>query len=319
MSEPVTATPPRTIHVKTTLPKRFYEKNNAIGLYCIVQGIGLWMGLGYGAYLIYRSESLPLTVRLALAALIVPVSGMAMFYTTTLAHEGFHGNLNRSRHLSMLMGIGASSAIPLFVATGYTMIHWPHHLYTNTPEDPDFASYRRYRSGFSRVLMGPMQSGASFFSNAVNLALRPDRAMVAHYPFAPGEARAFAILNLILVTGASAAYVALARINTELFVFVVVLPMLVSTAYLGIVPYIDHSGTGLTKGENARSYTSRIFTAILFGTNYHREHHLYPNVPSYRLPAVHRFHKANGMLSAHAVVEPGFLAALRIGVSGQLD
>lgn len=315
----MTAPHPRTIHVKTTLPKRFYEKNNAIGLYRIAHGIGLWMGLGYGAYLIYRNESLPWTVRLLLAALIVPVSGMAMFYTTTLAHEGFHGNLNRSRRLSMLMGIAASSAIPLFIATGYTMIHWPHHLYTNTPEDPDFASYRRYRTAFSRVLMGPMQSGASFFSTAVKLVLRPSRAMVAHYPFAPSEARAFAVLNLILVAVASAAYVALARFNTELFVFVVVLPMLVSTTYLGIVPYIDHSGTGLTKGENARSYTSWIFTAILFGTNYHREHHLYPSVPSYKLAAVHRFHKANEMLSANAVVEPGFLAALRIGVSGQLD
>jgi beta-carotene hydroxylase len=307
------------IDVKTTLPKRFYEKNNAIGLYCVAHGIGLWMGLGYAAYLICLSEFLPLTVRLLLDALLMPVSGMAMFYTTTLAHEGFHGNLNRSRHISMLMGIGASSAIPLFVATGYTMIHWPHHLYTNTPEDPDFASYRRYRNGFSRVLMGPMESGASFFLNALNLVLRPDRGMVPNYPFTPDEARRFAILNLILVTAASTGYVALALFNMELFVFIVVLPMLVSTTYLGIVPYIDHSGTGLTKGENARSYTSWIFTAILLGTNYHREHHLYPNVPSYKLAAVHRFHQANGMLSANAVVEPGFLAALRIGVSGQLD
>lgn len=305
--------------MKTTLPKRFYEKNNAIGLYCIAHGLGLWMGLAYGAYLIYRSGSLPLAARLVLVALIVPISGMAMFYTTTLAHEGFHGNLNRNRHVSMLMGIAASSAIPLFVATGYTMIHWPHHLYTNTPEDPDFASYSRYRNVFSRVLMGPMRSGASFYSKAMNVVLDPDRGMVAHYPFAPRTTRSFAILNLILVTAASVAYVALALSNIELFMFIVVMPMLVSTTYLGIVPYIDHSGTGLTKGENARSYTSWMFTAILLGTNYHREHHLYPNVPSYKLAAVHRLHKANGLLSAKAVVEPGLLAALRIGVRGQLD
>lgn len=305
--------------MKKTLPKRFFEKNNAIGIYCIVHGIGLWMGLAYGAYLIYRSEALPLAVRISLVALIMPVSGMAMFYTTTLAHEGFHGNLNRDRHISMLMGIVASSAIPLFVATGYTMIHWPHHLYTNTPEDPDFASYSRYRNVFSRVLMGPMQSGASFFSNAMNLVVRPARGMVAHYPFEPRTARSFAILNLMLVAAASAAYIVLALSNVELFVFIVALPMLVSTTYLGIVPYIDHSGTGLTKGENARSYTSWLFSAILFGTNYHREHHLYPNVPSYKLAAVHRFHRANGLLSPGAVVEPGFVAALRIGVRGQLD
>ena len=305
--------------MKTTLPKRFYEKNNAIGLYCIAHGLGLWMGLAYGAYLIYRGEALPLAVRLLLVALIMPTSGMAMFYTTTLAHEGFHGNLNRNRHVSMLMGIGASSAIPLFVATGYTMIHWPHHLYTNTPDDPDFASYSRYRNAFSRVLIGPMQSGASFFSKVLKLVWHPDRGMVAHYPFAPRTTRAFVIFNLILVAAASVAYVALALSNIELFMFIVVMPMLVSTTYLGIVPYIDHSGTGLTKGENARSYTSWMFTAILLGTNYHREHHLYPNVPSYKLAAVHRFHQANGLLSAKAVVEPGLLAALRIGVRGQLD
>lgn len=166
--------------------------------------------------------------------------------------------------------------------------------------------------------MGPMQSGASFFSKALKLVWHPDRGMVAHYPFAPRTTRSFAILNLILVTPASVAYVALALSNIELFMFIVVMPMLVSTTYLGIVPYIDHSGTGVTKGENARSYTSWMFTAILLGTNYHREHHLYPNVPSYKLAAVHRFHKANGLLSAKAVVEPGLLAALRIGVRGQL-
>jgi beta-carotene hydroxylase len=305
--------------VKTTLPKEFYEKNNVAGLYCIVHGLGLWMGLAYGAYLSYRAESLPLTLRLLLVALIVPVSGMAMFYTTTLAHEGFHGNLNRNRDVSMVLGICASSAIPLFVATGYTVIHWPHHLYTNTEKDPDFASYSRYRSFFTRVFIGPMQSGVSFFRNALNLALRHERGINTNYPFPRRTARAFAIFNLVLVALASVGYVALAVLNFQLYVFLVVLPMLVATTYLGMVPYVDHAGTGLAKGENARSYTSWVFTAILRGTNYHREHHLYPNVASYKLAAVHRFHRANGLLSANAVVEPGFLAALKIGVAGQLD
>jgi beta-carotene hydroxylase len=309
----------RTIEVKTTLPKEFHEKNSAAGLYCIMHGLALWMGLAYGAYLMYRTEFLPLTVRLLLTALIAPVSGMAMFYTTTLAHEGFHGNLNANRHVSMLLGIGASSAIPLFVATGYTVIHWPHHLYTNTEKDPDFASYSRYRSFFSRVFMGPMQSGASFFRNALDLAMRSGRSVDAHYPFPRRVARSFAIFNLILVAFASAAYVTLAVLNLQLFVFLVVLPSLVATTYLGMVPYVDHANTGLAKGENARSYTSWVFTAILVGTNYHREHHLYPNVPSYKLAAVHRYHKAHGLLSANAVVEPGFFAALKIGAAGQLD
>jgi len=305
--------------VKTTLPQEFYEKNNAMGLYCIVHGIAFWIGLAYVAYLVYRTASMPLSMRLLLVALIVPVSGMAMFYTTTLAHEGFHGNLNRNRHLSMLLGLCASSAVPLFVATGYTLIHWPHHVYTNTEKDPDFASYRRYRRFISRALMGPMQSGASFFGNALTLAMRPDRGIDAHYPFARRTARSFAIVNLMLVAFASAAYGTLAVLNLQMFVFVVVLPALVSTTYLGMVPYIDHSRTGLAKGENARSYTSWVFTGILVGTNFHREHHLYPNVPSYKLAAVHRFHKVNGLVSANAVVEPGFFAALRIGVGGQLD
>jgi len=126
-------------------------------------------------------------------------------------------------------------------------------------------------------------------------------------------------VNLMLVAFASAAYGTLAVLNLQMFVFVVVLPALVSTTYLGMVPYIDHSRTGLAKGENARSYTSWVFTGILVGTNFHREHHLYPNVPSYKLAAVHRFHKVNGLVSANAVVEPGFFAALRIGVGGQLD
>lgn len=52
----------RTADVKATLPQEFYEKNNAMGLYCIVHGIAVWMGLVYVAYLAYRSASLPLSL-----------------------------------------------------------------------------------------------------------------------------------------------------------------------------------------------------------------------------------------------------------------
>lgn len=294
------------------------ERNNAMGMYCVAHGLLLWMGTACLSALAWGSHW-PLALRIAAVAACTLVSGMGMFYVTTLSHEGFHGCLNRNRYVSMAMGVVAASAVPFFGCVGYTVRHWHHHLYTNTPQDPDFADSARYPSFWSRASQWALRSNVEFARNVFCLLFAPERVELRHYPFSLPVARAFALLNVTAILVYIVLYALLARVHPQALVFGILLPSIVAATYLGIVPFIDHAQTGTAKGENARSYTSPLFTALLMGTNYHREHHLHPSVPSYKLVGLHRHYRNAGALPSLQVVEPGFWAALKIGATQLLN
>jgi len=304
--------------MKQRIPEHFHLRNNCMGVYCVLHGLLLWWGTGSAAWCLANASGVPALLRFLLIPVCIVIAGMGMFYVTTLSHEGFHGSLHRNRHVSMWMGMVVSSTIPGYLCIGYTLIHWPHHVYTNTERDPDFVAYSRYRSFWTRVGLGPMHSASTFFKNTLRLTLQPKSVSFAHYPLLPRIAQYYAIVNLVLVAAFLGMHVVCAIWQPAAYLIVVVLPMLAATCYLGMVPYIDHAGTSQAAGRNARDYTSKVFTFLLMGTNYHREHHLYPGVPSYKLPALHRFLLTAEEAARHDAVEPRFLSALRIGAMGQL-
>jgi fatty acid desaturase len=76
-------------------------------------------------------------------------------------------------------------------------------------------------------------------------------------------------------------------------------------------PYIEHAGTGVGPFEDARTYSSPLMTALFAENNYHLEHHLFPSIPCYRLPALHRYLRTAGYYRAAGVaIEPTFRGAL---------
>jgi len=80
--------------------------------------------------------------------------------------------------------------------------------------------------------------------------------------------------------------------------------------------YMEHAGTVPGQFHDSRSYTSPLYTLLFFGGNYHLEHHLYPAVPSYRLPALHRHLASLGVLqAANSPIEPSFFKAPRYTTS----
>lgn len=87
-------------------------------------------------------------------------------------------------------------------------------------------------------------------------------------------------------------------------------------SYLGTLGIIAHAlglfvvPAALARLTQARTRTSPFFTALFLGTNYHLEHHLYPSVPCYRLPRVHRILQEQGLLS-EAHVETTIRGAYR--------
>jgi fatty acid desaturase len=74
----------------------------------------------------------------------------------------------------------------------------------------------------------------------------------------------------------------------------ILLPLTTMYFISALQPYLEHTGTEVGIGRDAKSRTSLLYTFLYFGNNYHLEHHLYPGVPCYRLPAVHRWLKEKG-------------------------
>ena len=74
----------------------------------------------------------------------------------------------------------------------------------------------------------------------------------------------------------------------------IVLPHVIASFYTGIRSYLEHADTTADEFVNARTRTPLLLTILYFANNYHLEHHLYPWVPCYRLPAVHAYLKSRG-------------------------
>src|SRR5690554_5098225 len=142
--------------MKEQIPSEFFEKNNLMGFYYILHGLVLWLGLGYAAAWVYDVESIPWLARVACAVVCVLLAGLALTHLGTMSHEGFHGNINKNRDLSMLLGVLASSAVPFFLGVGFTVSHWQHHLYTSTEKDPDYVMFKKHGDILSRFANGPM-------------------------------------------------------------------------------------------------------------------------------------------------------------------
>jgi beta-carotene hydroxylase len=72
--------------------------------------------------------------------------------------------------------------------------------------------------------------------------------------------------------------------------------------------YLDHGGiVSDRRWENTRTRTSRWATLMWYGNNYHLEHHLYPGIPAYWLPRVHRILRDQGVFErVNAEIDPHF-------------
>jgi len=300
---------------KPAIPAHFRVADNFMGLYCLLHGGVIWLGSSQLALWLFQFDSLPSVLRIVLCGGLAVVAGMGMFMLGSLGHEGFHGNLNRNRYVSMLLGILASTAVPTFCSVGLNVYHWRHHARTNTEHDPDFKLYAGRRT-FLGKSAGPLRTSAHCLSNTVKLLRRGEK-IDRGFPFGASTMQCFAWFNVGVVLLVTAAWTYLLICQPLAFMFFLALPALVGQVYWTLHPYIEHADTGTTHHDNARDCTSPALGFLLLGYTYHHCHHLYPNVPAYRLPALRRHLERTGYLDG-APVQRTLFGALWIGMTGVL-
>lgn len=254
----------------------------------------------------------------AWSVLGIIVIGIAQHGLFILAHESAHYRLFANRAANDLVGrfVGIVGGVSMCT---YRVIHRLHHNNLYTEEDPDTAIHGGYPRG-KRYLLGKLLRdisalnawktyayffGAPAINDATQRAIRP-------LDDTSPELRAAARRDRWWVVGfhLAAPVVAFALGGGQallLYLLLWVLPLAtVLQPILRVRAILEHGAVDdlsspLTAARTNRTWGSalnRVTGALLFPhhVNYHLEHHLYPAVPHYHLPALHRLLLEKGAL-----------------------
>ena len=235
-----------------------------LAAFLVIGGTGALLALGYAG-----PAGRVLGTVLAAAALV----GLSV-----LMHEGCHHLLFPSRRLSR--AIGFCCGVPVLISvSAYRGLHLRHHAFERSPQDPDDVERITRRPRLLVVVYyGLLVAGTYLYFPRVAIAgmstagARERRRIAAEYG---------CILGLI----AAGWWLA-----PEAMLRAWLLPMIVAAQITNVRSLAEH---GLTTGGSpftaTRSVVSnRVVSFVFCNLNYHLEHHLFPAVPWYNLPALHR-------------------------------
>ncbi|MET3918759.1 beta-carotene hydroxylase [Variovorax sp. OAS795] len=304
----------RAQRLPPALPSHFIEPARAWAMTLfVIYAMGLAFGPGLLSYwmIAYAGWSIP--------ALLIPVTaltvaaGFGFYVVGTIAHEGFHFTLARHKLASALIGTWFSAAVFAFFGVGFYLIHSRHHRHTNAVDDPDFQLFSKFNSTWQRLLVLRLVNNRGYLKLVARLLIKNELPAGIHTIFSLAELKFLAIVNVAAQLFWIGVYVTLFTTNPTLGLCVVLLPHAATAAISATIVFVQHADTGDQLFDNSRSHSSPWATLLMGGTNYHLEHHLYPRVPCWRLPRVHRWlQKTEWALKNPLLAEHRFFAGLAL-------
>jgi fatty acid desaturase len=236
-----------------------------------------------------------------------------------LMHDGAHRRLFKNGKVNDWVGQCLLAAPLLFSMDSYKKLHLKHHLDPLVQDDPDLSltgGYPISRASFARKVLRDL-FGVSYFKFIryfIYLASRPASSEDARA--ISGTVRAVRNVPLSAVIGSiiGAQLLLLGGLTALghplLYFGLWLLPaMTVLQVLLRIRGIAEHAGYAPNEDQrlNSRTVINPIQTFVFapHGVNYHIEHHIYPSVPYFKLPDVHRAMKSRGSLP-EANVYPGY-------------
>jgi fatty acid desaturase len=239
-----------------------------LAMFLAMAGVGFWVSIYARAV-----ASAPILT----AGILVTAVALNTF--PLLMHEGMHGLLFANRRWNWMASVLLGSTF-LMSFSAYRVLHLRHHRYLGDPRDPDdYHNYSRSRPvvwclHFVRLTFGP----------SLYLCLIP---VLALKHGSAAQRRLICIEYTLL----AAIYSVLLRVFSFRDLFVIwLVPLLLMGALTAIRGFTQH---GITEASDpylaSRTMLPGPMVAFfLLNENYHLEHHLFPEVPSYHLPALHK-------------------------------
>ncbi len=265
--------------------------------------VALWVGL---ATLVLQLDMLVAKL-LVWAALGFVINGLVQ-----LGHETWHYNLFPKRWQNTAFGV----VLGLLVGISHRALqhdHLMHHRHNRTDRDPDAYNAGRDSLGqrvlFYAVVLFGLPLSVIYFNFLYPLQWFKRQWLPGHF---------------VRVFLAAVGYAALAwgiwsagwgNIALEAWL----IPLLATGPYNGLKSIADHHAN-VWRGDRFQTATTvrsnAVITWFWSGLNYHLDHHLFPRVPGYNLPELHK-HLRPTLLENKAPVYDSYLrvmwAALKAG------
>ena len=235
----------------------------------------------------------------------MPFLGLAMYRLTMVMHDCLHGTLFPSATANRLCGI-AAGALSGVEFHAFSRLHWAHHRRTGQPDDPqgsDYLSLPGSRVGLVWHLLRPLAGYTVFKLWQVMRELPPVRR----------RGHDLAVVVPVVVAQGGAAFIASDALAGW---WLAPLPIL-SAATFGLFfaqlrGFAEHVAMPGQAPEGwVRSHRSALIDRLLLhdlNFNFHREHHLHPNVPSCHLPELHQ--RLAGARPAEFALAPNMFATI---------
>lgn len=235
--------------------------------------LGAWGGLGAAVLAAPAWAWVPLWL----------VMGFVINGLVQLAHETWHGNLLPRRWQNTVAG----TLLGLVVGIAHGPLrhdHLAHHRYNRTERDPD--AYNVGRPSFwptvlhyAIALLG-LPLSVIYFNVLYPLQYYAWPALRRHALVLLGYVALHVVVWWWLV-GAGLVHAAL---------LVWVMPVLFTSPFNGLKSLADHYANDWRGCRYRTATTVRTLGWVTYawnGLNYHLDHHLFPRVPGYNLPALH--------------------------------
>jgi len=211
------------------------------------------------------------------------VAGVALHALFNLMHEGMHGNFFRNRRWDRWYGflIGLPSLFPF---SEYRTNHLLHHRYTRSEQDPDeVLNLTRSKRLQSLIFYAMYFLGTYIFLFHIPYVVYTRGTRRERIAAATERLLIFLLVGGLLVAGWTFGFL-------DVLFHCWLIPLVVATAFTSIRICGEHQMTGGNHPLRlARTVTSNPLCSFFnVNLNYHLEHHLFPGVPWYNLPKLHR-------------------------------
>jgi fatty acid desaturase len=216
---------------------------------------------------------------LALAPLYL-LSAASLHGLSLFTHEGVHGSLAKSRFWNhLLSALAAWPVLQNFAA--YRVLHLKHHQHLGAPGDPDhYANYTSLPPLEKAMHVGRLIAGYPAYLLAIPVLA-----------FVKGSGRDRFFLSLEVVAEGVLIALALRFVPAAWLVHGWLVPMLFINTMVNVRGMSQHTlledATHEVRGSRT-ILTNRVTTFFMCNENFHLEHHLFPRVPWYQLPTLHR-------------------------------